>query len=320
MTYNYGDYLNTTYDSKGNAITSSPTTSGNLTGTAYDYSAASGGKPTTADPTASAASAITGTTSNLGSLYGLADSANTFSANQAVNQQNILTPGYSGNMDKWASDISDLLSGKVSSGTVNTISQNAAERGVSTGLTGSLANESALLRSLGLTSEQQQATGASQLASMVNTSPKASAFDLTPYLTTGADVTGAQNQANTIASAANPAAASAAAVDAAKTGVAAGQSAAGSTPSTSGTQSSIASLLSSILGTGGAATPTGGGSAAANPVSSNQSFEDWYKSVYGNNAYGNFGDAVATDETGAAATDTGSSYDNTNAFDASAYA
>lgn len=286
------------YDnSSGSTLVSSPTTAGSLSGSAYDWTAANGGKPNTADPTASAASAITGTTSNLSSLYGLADSANTFSANQAVKTQNTLTPGYTGNMDKWASDISDLLSGKVSSGTTNTIAQQAAERGVSSGISGSQTNESSLLRTLGLTSEQQQATGASQLSAMINASPKSTAFDLTPYLTTGADVTGAQNQANTIASAATPSAASEAQLAAAKSGVATGSGAAGTTPSTSSTTSSIASLLSSILGTGtgggAGATPTGGGVASAAPAA-NQSFEDWYKSVYGSDAYGQYGDTVAT--------------------------
>ncbi len=290
---------NTTYDENGIPITSSPSSAGNLTGSAYDYSSTYGGKPNTADPTASAASAISGTTGNLSSLYDLASSGNEFNANQAVGQQDILTPGYSGNMDKWASDISDLLAGKVSSGTVNTLTQQAAERGVSTGLSGSLNNESSLLRSLGLTSEGQQQQGATQFASMINASPKASAFDYTPYLTTGADVTGAQNQANTIASAAVPSTAAAAATDAVKTGITTGSNAAGSTPSTStGTNSSIASLLSSILGTTPTTSVTGGGSAATNPASSNQSFEDWYKSVYGTGAL-NAGDLSG--ETGATA-------------------
>ena len=288
------------YSSDGSTLVSSPTTSGSLTGSAYDWTSAYGGKPNTADPGTSAATAITDTTSNLSSLYGLADSVNTFNANQAVSQQNILTPGYSGNMDKWASDISDLLAGKVSSGTTNTIAQQAAERGVSSGISGSQTNESSLLRALGLTSESLQATGASQLASMIGSSPKAATFDLTPYETTAADVTTAQNTANTIAAAADPAAAAAAKLAAAKAGVAAGNNAAGTTPSsgggTSGT-SSIASLLSSILGTGtgsGGASASGGGTASSGPAA-NQSFEDWYKSVYGSNAYGQYGDAVATD-------------------------
>ncbi len=287
---------NTTYDENGIPITSSPSSAGNLTGSAYDYSSTYGGKPNTADPTASAASAISGTTGNLSSLYDLASSGNEFNANQAVSQQNILSPGYSSMMDQWASDISDLLAGKTSSGTKNEIWQTKAELGVGSGTTGSQRDWSNLLAAIGSSAEQQQKEGASQATAYVNASPKASAFDYTPYLTTGADVTGAQNQANTIASAAVPSTAAAAATDAVKTGITTGSNAAGSTPSTStGTNSSIASLLSSILGTTPTTSVTGGGSAATNPASSNQSFEDWYKSVYGSGAYGSFGDTVATD-------------------------
>jgi len=288
---------NTTYDENGNPISSGVTSPGSVTGSAYDYDSTYGGKPNTADPATSAATAISDTTGNLSSLYDLADSANQFNANQAVSQQNTLTPGYSGNMDKWASDISDLLSGKVSSGTINTITQQAAERGVSSGIGGSAANESSLLRALGLTSEGQQQQGATQFASMINSSPKANAFDYSGYLTNANDVGTAQNQANTIASAANPATAGKAAIDAATSGVNTGSAAAGSAPTTTstGTNSSIAQLLSSILGTGATSTTSGGNSATtANPATSNQSFEDWYNSVYGAGSYGKFGDTVAT--------------------------
>lgn len=273
----------------GSSSTSLGGGTGNLTGSMYDYSSTYGGKYNTPAPGSSSATAIGNTLGNLQSIETLASHANTSAANQAVANQNILTPGYSGNMDKWSQDINNLLSGKVSSGTINTISQQAAERGISSGIAGSQNNESALLRALGLTSEGLQATGASQLSSMVNTSPKVAAFDITPYLTTGNDVQSAQLAANQVAAAADPASAASAAINAAKTGVTTGQAAAGTAPSTAGTGSSIASLLSSILGTGSGGGGLGGtivGNSLATGTgasgSSGQSFQDWYNSTYGN--------------------------------------
>jgi len=304
---------------------------GNLTGSAYDYSSTYGGKANVPDPSASAASAISGSSGNLASLYSLGSSLNQYQTGQATAAQEALTPGYTANMDKWASDISDLLAGKVSSGTINTISQQAAERGISSGIAGSQANQSDLLRALGLTSQGLQATGATQLQQMIAASPKVNLFDYKSYLTSPGDVQSAQYAANTIGSAADPATAAQAAQNAALSGVSSGLSAAGSSPGVSGgsSGSSIASLLSSILG-GGSAAGVGvgslfGNSGALGGGNSNMNFNDWYNQVYGAGGATPSASDYTGDEsfspytTGAGGYETGT-YDNTNMFDASAYA
>jgi len=302
---------------QGTQSTTGGTGTNNLTGSAYDWSNVYGGKANVQDPTASAASAISGSGSNLASLYDLGSSLNTYQTSEAVKSAEAATPGYTANMDKWANDIADLLAGKVSSGTVNTISQAAAERGVSSGIAGSQANESSLLRALGLTSEGLQATGASQLQQMIGVSPKVNLFDYNSYLTSPSDVGAAQYAANTIASAATPADAAAAATDAAKSGVTAGLNAAGTAPAGSNTGSSIASLLSQILGTG-AGSGSGGvtGMAAGTGAGNNLSFTDWYNQVYGNAVPDNSNNEVTPLATGGGLE---GGYD-ANTFDAGVYA
>ncbi len=294
---------------------------GNLTGSAYDYSDTYGGKANVPDPTSSAASAISGSKGNLASLYDLGSSLNAYQTQQANAAQESLTPGYTANMDKWSSDIADLLAGKVSSGTTNTISQAAAERGISSGIQGSQANQSDLLRALGLTSEGLQAQGATQLTQQIAASPKVNLFDYNSYLTSPGDVQSAQYAANTIGSAAVPATAAQAAQNAVTQGISTGQSAAGSAPAGSGGNQSIASLLQSILGTGGGSggfnvANAFGGSGAGGSGNANLSFDDWYNQVYGGGTGGS-----ANPEVTPQASESGvqGGYGD-NSFDASAYA
>jgi hypothetical protein len=260
-------------------ITGGSGSSGTLTGTGYGYD-----KPDTADPSSSAAAAISGTSSNLASLYNLSSSFNTASAQQAVDTQNILTPGYSGNMSKWASDISDLLSGKVSDSTKYSLQQAAAERGISTGTSGSQSSDSAYLRALGLTSEGLQQTGASELASMIGSSAKGSTLDMSQYLTSASDQQSAQQYANTIAASPSSTATSANAENAAQAGVAAGTKLAGTTPSTAstgGSGSSIASLLSSILGNNSGSGGYGGGGSIVGGSNTGNTIQDIVNSITG---------------------------------------
>ncbi len=297
---------------QGNQTTTGGGGTGNLTGSAYDWSNIYGGKANVQDPTTSAASAITGSSGNLASLYDLGSSLNQYQTSQALASAEAATPGYTANMDKWASDISDLLAGKVSTRTKNTLAQAGAERGISTGTAGSQSNDSAWLQALGLTSEAQQKTGASELASMIGLAPKVNLFDYNNYLTNPSDVAGAQYAANTITSAATPSAAGAAAKDAVTSGISTGQAAAGTAPGAS--NQSIGSLLASILGTGGGS-GSGGvtGQAAGTVGQNNLSFEDWYKQVYGGNVADNSNDEVTPLATGGGVDN---AYDSAGAYDA----
>ncbi len=280
---------------------------GNLSGSVYDYSTSYGGKYNIPDPSASTAAAISGTTGNLGSLYNLSSSYDTAAAQQAVDTQNVLTPGYSSNMAQWSQNISDLLSGKISGGTVNQMAQSAAELGISSGLSGSQANNSSLLRALGLESESLQSQGATQLAAQKAASPVSQVFDLSQYLTTPSSQQAAQLAANQVGAAAVPASAASAARSNAAAGVTSGLNSAGVAPASTGGGSSIASLLSSILGTGvGGGTAGGtisgnslsdvlasitgiGSTGAASNAGQSQSYEDFL------NLYGDTG---GTGETG----------------------
>jgi len=81
--------------------------------------------------------------------------------------------------------IGQELAGQVPQDVVNFLGQQAAERGIGTGIGANAANtNAALLRSLGLTSIQQQQTGESNLTSADARNPGAPLFDPTTQLLT----------------------------------------------------------------------------------------------------------------------------------------
>jgi hypothetical protein len=122
--------------------------------------------------------------SNLGSLYGLTGSLNTEAANQAVLPLNLNLPNYQGMVGQSSQNITSALQGQVPQDVSNQIAQMAAERGVSTGSIGSPNANSALLRSLGLTSLGLQQQGEQNLTGAIARTPTGTQFQPQSFLTT----------------------------------------------------------------------------------------------------------------------------------------
>lgn len=273
--YSIRDLGSSNWNGGGRSSTNtSPSTATNLTGTAYDVP----------DPTASATTAIAGTNTNLGSLYNLAGQVNQQNTQQTAATANADIPGYTANMNQWASDISDLLAGKISSGTKYNLAQSAAERGISTGTGGSQSNNSAWLRALGLTEEGLKQQGGTELSSMIGSAIKSPTMDVSQYFTTPSDVQSAQYAADVIASNQTTANRN---LTAAQYGLNTGTSMAGSTAQAGGgggSTSSISQLLSQILGTGsggsGAGTANNSGIITAQGGSGSSGWSNLYDGGY----------------------------------------
>lgn len=264
------------------SIAPATATSGSLMGqTPNWYSSTYGGVPAEADPSASAASAIQGNLSNFGSLSGLAGEWNAFNTEQAIQQRETEMPGYIANMNQWSSDISDLLAGRVSGGTVNQLAQTAAQRGVGGGFgADSPSSSAALLAALGLTSEGQQQQGASQFTSQIGAQPNVGLFDITPYLTTAAQQQSAQNAANVYASSPSPALAAQAAQTASQQGIGAGQSAVGNWQGGGGATGTGAGVSGSGSG-GGDSVNWNAATGATGATDPNQAFNNWFQQYGG---------------------------------------
>lgn len=114
---------------------------GGLPGNVYNYDPAYGGIPGVPDPGASATSALGGDIGNLGRIYGLAGGLDTFNANNAASNLTANVPG-----------LAERSRGQLPQDVINQIMQQAAERGISTGTSGSPNANGAYLRALGLTS------------------------------------------------------------------------------------------------------------------------------------------------------------------------
>lgn len=191
---------------------------GSLPGYSTGWNDAYGGRPLVPDPTASARSAIGANIGNLSSLYNLAGGVNQFNEAQLLGMYESAFPGYQGLVKEASGNIAEQLAGNVPSDVVNQIIQSAAERGILTGSPGSPNANTALLRSLGLTSLGLQQTGQENLLNMARATPTAAPFDISKLFITPDEIQQAQLYANIYASAPDPAAAAAAARGAAMGG------------------------------------------------------------------------------------------------------
>jgi hypothetical protein len=235
---------------------------GILGATTQSGSGAYGAVPTVPDPSATQGAAISGNWNNLANLYGLAKNINDFSANQASLPYQWNLPGYSSMLNQSSQNILNNLSGVVSPDVVNLLSQNAAERGVSTGLGAGSANaNTALLRALGLTSIGLKNTGEQELTSAIQRTPTGQTFNLAQWLTTPEAQQQAQTYANLYASQPNPSEAAGASLAGATSGVNAGIGGVGGVPNygsgLSATGSSSGSAVPGIFSNTGAVGGTG---------------------------------------------------------------
>lgn len=89
---------------------------------------------------------------NLPAAAQFAEKFNRLSSDQLNAALERMLPGYAGLRDKTTSNISSMLRGELPSDVENLINRQAAERGVSTGTSGSGFSEAGAVRNLGLTS------------------------------------------------------------------------------------------------------------------------------------------------------------------------
>ena len=138
-----------------------------------------GGVGTTATGTAAAANLAA-----MPTIQQLMDQINALnvSAQQKANVSRI--PGEAGLEATSSANIANLLAGQVSPSTINLLGQQAGERGVMTGSPAGAGTNAAYLKALGLTSEQLQAQGQTELSGAVARNPAAPIADPTKQLLT----------------------------------------------------------------------------------------------------------------------------------------
>lgn len=262
-----------------------PITNKNLVGTTQSGSGAYGSVPVVPDPSSSASTAITGDISNLADLYDLAKSVNQFNTGQALSQYQSNLPNYDAMVSQSSQNILNNLQGKISDDVVSQLTQNAAERGVATGLgTGSANYNTALLKALGLTSMGLQQTGENQLTSAVQRTPTSQLFNTSSFLVTPEQQQEAQMYANYYASMPNPTTAANTNLNNAYRGINAGLNSATSPNKSSGTTGTTGSTTGGRNFYGGepaSSTRTGRGSGTlssyytGNAPVTDQEIYDW---------------------------------------------
>jgi hypothetical protein len=176
---------------------------------AIGYSSAYGGIPQVPNPLQTQSDVIQGDIGSLGGLYNLADPLNRFNQQQAALGLQANLPGYQGMIGQSSANIGSMLRGQIPQDVQNLLGQSAAERGVATGGIGSPNANTALLRSLGLTSLGLQQQGEQELTTAIGRTPQAPIFDPSKFFVTPEQQQAAQFAANLYGSAPNPAAAAA---------------------------------------------------------------------------------------------------------------
>jgi len=169
---------------------------GNLTGSAYDFSGAYGGKPNVPDPVAMAKLASEGNLGNMGSYSKVAEGVNALNYSEMMKQILAGNPNYASNLATSSANISDWLAGNATDTTKARMAQEAAERGVSRG---GVLTDADYLRGLGLTAEELQGQGEKARLAMLAGTPRTDLFDVSKMFLSPNDTWNAQLYANLIA-------------------------------------------------------------------------------------------------------------------------
>jgi hypothetical protein len=163
-----------------------------------------GGIPQVPNPITTQLSDIQGNFGNLGNLGNLGTGLNTQIAQQAALPYQLNLPNYGAMTGQSSQNILSLLRGQVPQDVANQIAQMGAERGVATGSIGSPNSETALLRSLGLTSLGLQQQGESELTGAVGRTPTGQQFNPASFLVSPEQSQEAQYLSNLLSSAPDP--------------------------------------------------------------------------------------------------------------------
>lgn len=171
-----------------------PSKLGTLTGSSVGGGGAYGGKPDVANPLASQATALGGNISNFGALSDLTGKMNDLNFSQYTGR----IGGYDDMAAASSANILSNLRGEIPDDVKYLIGQNAAERGIARGVSGSDFSNTDYLRSLGLTSLDLKRQGETGLTGAFDRVGKVSQFDPTKFLITPEDYNTSQDKANEI--------------------------------------------------------------------------------------------------------------------------
>lgn len=171
------------------------------------YNPAYGGVPTMPNPTATASTAVGGNIGNLPQLETLAGGTNQFNQGQLLGQYNMAIPNYAALTQTASGNAMSELQGNVPQDVIDLLTQQAAERGITTGMPASGNANAAYLRALGLTSLGQQQAGMANLHQLTADAPVAPLFNPASMFVTPEQQQEAQYMATLLASAPQPAAA-----------------------------------------------------------------------------------------------------------------
>ncbi len=193
------------YGSQGAGLRAPTASPGNIQGAAPTTGAGPyGAIPQVPSPITTQGTTIQGNIGNLGSLYNLGQGLNTQIAQQAALPYQLNLPNYGAMTGQSSQNILSLLQGQVPQDVANQLAQIASERGVATGSIGSPNANTALLRSLGLTSLGLTQQGESELTGAVGRTPTGQQFNPASFLVTPQQQQESQYLANLLAAAPDP--------------------------------------------------------------------------------------------------------------------
>lgn len=171
-----------------------------VAGSTTNYDPRFGGIPNVPDPAVAAGGAIAGNLANFGDLAKLTGKTNDLIFNQYTGR----LPGYSDLSAASSGNIASQLRGELPQDVVNLLGQQAAERGVGGGVSGSQFSNADYLRSLGLTSLGQKQAGEAAFTGAMGRLQGIPSFDPGSMFTTPGDVYGAGLQSSIFKSAPVP--------------------------------------------------------------------------------------------------------------------
>lgn len=171
-----------------------------VAGSTTNYDPRFGGIPNVPDPAVAAGGAIAGNLANFGDLAKLTGKTNDLIFSQYTGR----LPGYSDLSAASSGNIASQLRGELPQDVVNLLGQQAAERGVGGGVSGSQFSNADYLRSLGLTSLGQKQAGEAAFTGAMGRLQGIPSFDPGSMFTTPGDVYGAGLQSSIFKSAPVP--------------------------------------------------------------------------------------------------------------------
>jgi hypothetical protein len=186
----------------GNTVQSLPIVGGTISNLLSSLYGTKYGVP---DPTATAGQAASGNVGNLGVIGQETMGADTISAQGAALPYQMNLPNYEGMLQTATGNASQDLSGQVPQDVQNLLSQQAAERGVTTGQgVGSPDSSAAYLQSLGLTSLGMEQQGQQDFNQLFADTPTGSQFNPGSGFVTPSQEQAAQLASNEEAAAPDP--------------------------------------------------------------------------------------------------------------------